>query len=265
MASIRAINWPATVASVQAALDGMTYGALSQAELVTGVTIREAVKTAGATYDAQSTDGIGNASAYALSVQAWAIAAQPAWVELDRVNRAVYELLPPPNVIGRAAFGTSGVPTWQPNTLYKLGDPITGAILPDPANGLAYVCLGNGQSGATAPSWSTTIGDTFFDGDTSWECVGPTTSSSTPIALPWDITLQTKPTLNARTSAASAMTAVSAGLSNVQGLALLAWNTALSAKPAANPIQDSASLTANNALTAAIANATQWLAAAAIR
>ena len=267
MALIRAINWPATVASVQAALDGTTYGPLSQAALTSGVEFRTNVQTAGATYDLQSTDGILNTSAYASAVQRWATVAQPAWVELDRVCRSLFQNITPTNNLSRASFGTSDTPGWQAQTQYFFGDASLGGVQASPANGFSYVCTSSGTSGVVAPSWSTTLGSTTVDNTCHWQCASVVGSGATPVALPWDVTLQTQATLNARHSASLLLTLHQAtnGFSELLSIAYAAWVSALASQPAPNPTLDALSLSANNSLTGAIDGANKWLAAAAVK
>lgn len=50
-------------------------------------------------------------------------------------------------------------------------------IVPTVSNGYSYVCTTAGTTGATEPTWSTTIGNTVTDGTVVWTCFGPVTSS----------------------------------------------------------------------------------------
>jgi hypothetical protein len=263
-----AIAWRPTVASVQAALDGITYGPLSQAELVTGVEVRESLKTAGAHYDLVGNDGVLNTSTYAMSIQAWAAAAAPAWTELDRVCRAIFLLSGTPSNLSLAAFGLSGVTPWSGSTVYEPFDPSLGAAAPSKPNGFSYwTYTPGGTSGTYEPSWRTSLGATFTDGGMSWQCVSTSASGSTPIALPWDITqvVGTTPIMLAtRHTAAQIASSLTPGLASLLGLAFNAWTTAKASQPAAQPTPDAISSSAVTTLNAAIAAAQQWIAASAV-
>jgi len=74
------------------------------------------------------------------------------------------------------ALGTTGTTkhrksltatTWIANTAYTVGQ----AVKPAVANGYIYVCTTAGNSGGTAPTWSTTAGNTVNDGTVVWETV----------------------------------------------------------------------------------------------
>lgn len=55
---------------------------------------------------------------------------------------------------------------WQPNTQYSLYQ----YVVPTTDNDRMYRCIGDGQSGASEPTWPTTIGAEFVDGSVSWIC-----------------------------------------------------------------------------------------------
>jgi hypothetical protein len=57
--------------------------------------------------------------------------------------------------------------TWQPSTVYPLGD----AVCPTVYNGRAYVATVGGTSGSTEPTWPTTLDNTVVDGGVTWKCV----------------------------------------------------------------------------------------------
>lgn len=264
--SIRVINWPATVAAVQAALDGTEFGPLAQSTLSLGVTYRNAVTSAGQTYDVQSNDGISNTGAYAASVQGWAVTAKPAWVELDRVDRAAFKLSSPVTAFALASFGVAGPPTWTPNTVFFALDQ-NGAVTPKTANGFLFVCTTSGTTGGSEPGWNATVGATTNDGGVVWTCVAPISvaAGGQPLALPWDVTLATQTTLTYRTDSAFQQSELNLGFQSLITSTNAIWTSALASKPAANPGLDLLSNNANAALNAAILNANVWLAAAAVR
>lgn len=69
-------------------------------------------------------------------------------------------------------YNTIGPLGWVANTSYKVGDirrPVTD-------NGKAYECTVAGKSGATEPTWSTTIGATFTDGTVTWKVIDLSTA-----------------------------------------------------------------------------------------
>jgi hypothetical protein len=58
---------------------------------------------------------------------------------------------------------------WESATAYSTGD----FVIPEgPPTGLRYVCVSGGTSGASEPSWPTTIGETVSDGSVTWEARG---------------------------------------------------------------------------------------------
>lgn len=261
MALIRTINWPATVAAVQAVLDGPPVP--TQATLTSGVLVRNAVTTAGATYDTNSNDGILNQTPYALSIQAWAATTAPAWVEMDRVCRAVYKLLPPPSILTLACFGMSGVPPWRKGTAFVNASP-NGAVVPTVSNGFTYICATTGVTDSTEPAWQTELESEFRDGTVVWQCTAVLNPGTQPAALPWDTTLQAYVSLANRTQDAALIAVVSPGLASLVAGTTSVLAAALAAQPASNPAADAASRIANNALNTAITNANAWIAAAAI-
>jgi hypothetical protein len=275
------INWSAVVSSVQAALNGTTYGPLSQAELAQGVVVRNALATAGAAYNLSANDGPNNTSAYATGVQAWANVGTPAatpatpsassgWTELDRICRAIYKLVPlgssaylyDPTLL-LAYFGMPGVGTWAASTGYV---PSFSSVIPPVPNGFNYVCTVFGVSGKSPPPFPTFVGGTCFDGTSAWECISQITGSTggQPVALPFDITNQTLISLYGRTTAALLLSQNSPGLYALLTSAIVTMNAVIAAKPAANPTADALSLTVVNAVNVAITNANQWIAAAAV-
>ena len=69
--------------------------------------------------------------------------------------------------------------TWQANTVYAIGAQVT----PTVSNGRRYVCTarqGDFQSGASEPSWSTTLGNTQTDDQVTWRCIDDHTVSTNP-------------------------------------------------------------------------------------
>lgn len=265
MASTRTIQWPAIVAQVQSILDGSPRP--TQATINSGVIVREAVRTAGSTYDTTSTDGILNTSTYALSVQAWAATAAPLWVETDRVARAIYKLTPPPSNAMLAAFGMPGVQSWRAGTQYTVGPPIA-CVQPAPPNGYVYALgVPSGTSGSVQPTFSSVIGSTTPDSSSSWINIATITgpSGGQPLPLPWDLTQVTFTSLNFRATLAAYSAAANPGLVALVTNAFNVLSAALAVKPAPAPAADSASVSATTALNTAIANATAWIAASAIQ
>lgn len=58
----------------------------------------------------------------------------------------------------------SGVSTWQANRAYGLGS----VVVPPTANGFTYICTDDGTSGASQPTWSTTVGAVVTDNTVRW-------------------------------------------------------------------------------------------------
>jgi prepilin-type N-terminal cleavage/methylation domain-containing protein len=57
-----------------------------------------------------------------------------------------------------------GVAAWQPSRAYDLG----AVVIPPVANGFTYVCTDDGTSGASQPTWSTTVGAVINDNTVRW-------------------------------------------------------------------------------------------------
>jgi len=270
--AVRTINWPATVAAVQAVLDQQPP--LPQATINSGVEVRAAIDGfppgsspgLGKLYDENAIDGISNTSTYALAMQAWIdtpiTGAKAAWTELDRVCRAVFQILvPTPTDYQAAVFGMSGLGTWQPSTPYL----VNSAVLANPSNGYTFVGAA-GTSGSTQPTWTTQPGLVTFDGTTAWVCMSPVLGpTGVPKALPWSAAFENIATLTFRQTAMAVIAGASPGLQTLLAGANDAWLAALAAKPAANPNEDAASATAIGNLQTAIANANAWLSAAAVQ
>ena len=56
---------------------------------------------------------------------------------------------------------------WEASTAYILGD----YVWPTTFNGYRYVCTTAGTSGASEPTWPTTLGNTVNDGSVVWTCI----------------------------------------------------------------------------------------------
>ncbi len=92
-------------------LNPLTAGQLSELNPIIA-----ALQSAGATFDTVAVTGALNASLYALQTQAWAAnTGGPAWVEFDRMARAIYAQFPPP--FGSTAAITFGVTQASPKVL----------------------------------------------------------------------------------------------------------------------------------------------------
>lgn len=81
-------------------------------------------------------------------------------------NNPAPQSVTPPNSIGiRYIMPSQGA--WA-STTYAVG----ANVRPTTANGLKYICTTSGTSGATQPTWPTTIGATVVDGTVTWTCAG---------------------------------------------------------------------------------------------
>lgn len=261
--AVRVIDWPATVRAVQDTLNGPPQ--LTQATIASGVTLRNVLSTVGHDYDVLSNDGLLNDSDYVTNadtgLRAWSTAAQPQWLEVDRVARAIYKLLPPPTNSMLAAFGMPGVTPWRPSTTYASGD----CVAPSPANGFNYSSSG-GTSGPTPPAFQQSLGSQVVDGGTTWTCIAAVTgpSGGQPLVLPWDVTLISLISWGGRAAAAETAAARNLGLLPLIQGTVAAARAIFEAIPPANATADAFSLAVNNGVNAAIANANAWIAAAAI-
>lgn len=262
MATVRTIDWPATVTAIQAKLNGPP--APTQAMIASGVTVRNTLSLGGLIYDTLSSDGILNKTAYAATVQAWSAQASAAWIELDRVCRAIYKILPPPSNFAKAAFGMPGVAPWQANAVYNPGSS-GAAVVPTVANGFTFDAAVSGKTGAAEPRWNAGLGKQTVDGTVTWTCIAAITgpSGGQPIALPWDLTLATFISLNARNTAAVIASAQSPGLQQLLTLTIEAF-FADAIPPTPNPTADALSLEVNQGIVADIANVNAWITAAAV-
>lgn len=75
-----------------------------------------------------------------------------------------------PGVANITITPTDILPVWQASTTYTIGQTRE----PTPNNGFRYVVDTPGTSGATQPTWPTTIGSTVVDGGVLWRCVAKT-------------------------------------------------------------------------------------------
>lgn len=94
----------------------------------------------------------------------------------------------------RAEFGDSkcGVildpPTWQASTLYEIGQVVEPTI----PNGRRYECISSGVSGATEPTWSTTVGDNQTEpSGPSWN-IKDSIKKTTTVLMPYTYRLHIK-------------------------------------------------------------------------
>ena len=96
---------------------------------------------------------------------------------LDMLTRNLGEATSPYCRVKRLGDPNCGVllppPLWLPSTFhgpYKNGDQQLGArVRPTIYNGFWYKCVDGGISGATEPTWSTTIDGITFDGTSQWK------------------------------------------------------------------------------------------------
>jgi hypothetical protein len=89
------------------------------------------------------------------------------------------------------------------------------------------------------------------------------TGTVAPSALPPDVTGETTATLNARVTAALAMTSVPAAVQTILSTTLFYWTVQISARPAPSSAADTASTNSINALNTALSNANAFIAALA--
>lgn len=75
-----------------------------------------------------------------------------------------------PGVANITLTPTDILPVWEASTAYTLGQTRE----PTPNNDFRYVVDTAGTSGATQPTWPTTIGSTVVDGGVLWRCVAKT-------------------------------------------------------------------------------------------
>ena len=72
------------------------------------------------------------------------------------------------NAFGNASGGVSAaVPQWAAATAKVVGNE----VIPNTVNNYTYRCTIAGTTGASEPTWPTTIGLTVTDGGVTWECV----------------------------------------------------------------------------------------------
>lgn len=62
------------------------------------------------------------------------------------------------------SWGTS----WAALTAYSVGQ----IVIPATPNGLLYICVVAGTSGASGPTFTTVVGNTTTDGSVTWSCLG---------------------------------------------------------------------------------------------
>ncbi len=82
-------------------------------------------------------------------------------------------------VVAQGAAAVLVKARWQASTAYASGDK----VVPSAPNGYHYQCTAAGQSGASAPTWPTTAGQTVGDGTATWQCIGAGLKALGPLAL----------------------------------------------------------------------------------
>src|SRR5208283_4248251 len=70
------------------------------------------------------------------------------------------------------------IQSWPKSTVVPISNPPDELVILDSNQNLQWVTIG-GTTGATQPSWATTIGTTTIDGSVTWTCLGPGTLVST--------------------------------------------------------------------------------------
>lgn len=74
--------------------------------------------------------------------------------------------------------------TWAASTSYTLGQ----IIRPATGNGFLYLCVAAGTSGASAPTFGTTIGGLTTDNTVTWLCICSSLSQLTAGNVTWNVT-----------------------------------------------------------------------------
>lgn len=238
--SAQQINWLPYLQILQglAPSEAAVSGAISSAVQAEALTLTPLLQSAGATYDALAGSAQGSVS-NALST--WASSTgQPAWVAADQAARLAYQLV----------CGASGPAAWQASTQYQqaiVGPPTVAASVVN-GSGYVQVCTTAGVSGSSAPSWSTTVGQTTGDNGVVWKCAGKILSSpNTPVAF--DPGLANVSSLNSEIALATEIASLAqrTDLTTTIGSGSAQWQSALQTRPS----------TASN--DAALAIATQAL------
>lgn len=102
---------------------------------------------------------------------AGAVTGEDVWVLPDRFYQLGATVANPSgvrNVTSVTVTASAAIAAWQSSHAYALGAHVKPAATPL----YAYQAITAGTSGASAPTWPTTVGDVVTDGGVSWVCIG---------------------------------------------------------------------------------------------
>ncbi|MCX7805044.1 MAG: phage tail protein [Planctomycetota bacterium] len=101
-------------------------------------------------------------------IREWSVSIEQLWVPTDAALLALRDAyLSGAGIAVRIEdSGLADIPTWQASTGYTLGS----YVKPTAPRGFRYECTQAGTSGASEPSWPTTVGQTVSDGTAKWTC-----------------------------------------------------------------------------------------------